>query len=115
MIVHVVLFKPKAELSAGDRGALVEAFERALREIPTVRGVRIARRITHGAGYESVAPNVADFLVVIDVVDRDNRAHEVTATTLVKTHNLFGRVYLDAVLPFHRHIVPALLAQAASA
>jgi len=52
-----------------------------------------------------------DFLVVVEVAGE--RMREVSATTLVKTHNLLGRVYLDAVLPFHRRIVPALLAQAA--
>ena len=56
-----------------------------------------------------------DFLLVVDVSDTDDRAREVTATTLVETHNLFGRIYLDAVMPFHRRIVPALLAQAAAA
>jgi hypothetical protein len=37
----------------------------------------------------------------------------VTATTLVLTHNLLGRVYLAIILPFHRLIVPAMLRQVA--
>jgi hypothetical protein len=36
---------------------------------------------------------------------------QVTATTLVKTHNWFGRTYLAIIIPFHRLIVPALLRQ----
>jgi Protein of unknown function (DUF2867) len=36
---------------------------------------------------------------------------QVTATTLVKTHNWFGRTYLAIIMPFHRLIVPALLRQ----
>ena len=49
--------KPRAELSAADRTVLIEAFERVVREIPTVRGVRVGRRVKYGAGYESIAPD----------------------------------------------------------
>ena len=66
MIAHVVLFRPKRDLSRDDRDALVDAFERALREIPDVRGFRVGRRVRHGAGYEDTAPDIADLLVVID-------------------------------------------------
>jgi hypothetical protein len=71
MIVHIVLFKPKDGLPAEERRALIGAFERALRDIPTVRGVRVARRMIHGAGYEQSAPDAADFLVAIDFDDLD--------------------------------------------
>jgi hypothetical protein len=37
----------------------------------------------------------------------------VTATTLVRTHNLVGRLYLLVITPFHRVIVRTMLAQAA--
>ncbi len=53
-----------------------------------------------------------DFRVVVDVMG-DDTARRVMATTLVRTHNLFGRSYLRAVLPFHRIIVPAMLRQVA--
>ena len=69
MIAHVVLMKPKAGLSADDRHAFVEAFCRALREIPTVRAVRIGHRIRFGAGYESLAPDSGEYLAVIDFDD----------------------------------------------
>ena len=39
---------------------------------------------------------------------------QVTATTLVKTHNWLGRTYLAIIMPFHRLIVPALLRQVAA-
>jgi hypothetical protein len=69
MIAHVVLFRPKPDLSSDEREQLVAAFERAVAEIPTVRGVRVGRRVTHGAGYESTSPDVADFLIVLDFDD----------------------------------------------
>ncbi|HVZ22881.1 MAG TPA: Dabb family protein [Vicinamibacterales bacterium] len=71
MISHVVLFKPRADLSLADREALVAAFERATREIQEVRGFRVGRRVTHGAGYEQRAPDIADVLVVIDFDNLD--------------------------------------------
>ena len=69
MVTHVVLMKPRPELAAADRQAFIASFERALREIPTIRGVRLGRRVTHGAGYVQVAPDVADFLATIDFDD----------------------------------------------
>ena len=69
MVCHIVLMKPRAGLSAGDRRAFVAAFERAVREIPTVRSVRVGRRVKHGAGYELVSPDAADYLALIDFED----------------------------------------------
>jgi hypothetical protein len=54
-----------------------------------------------------------DFRVVVDVAAA-GAGQRVTATTLVLTHNLLGRVYLTTILPFHRLVVRALLRQVAS-
>ena len=69
MVWHLVLMKPKANLSAGDRRALLDAFNRAVRDIPTVRETRVGRRVTHGAAYESTAPDSADIFVSIGFDD----------------------------------------------
>ncbi|MGE5243905.1 MAG: Dabb family protein [Betaproteobacteria bacterium] len=69
MVTHAVLFAPRPDLSAEERRALVGAFERALREIPTVRGARVGRRILHGAAYETHAPGTTAYLVLIDFDD----------------------------------------------
>jgi hypothetical protein len=61
--------KPRPDLSSSDRQALVAAFERAMHEIPSVRDVRVGRRIPHGAGYEASMLDTADYLVVIDFDD----------------------------------------------
>lgn len=53
-----------------------------------------------------------DFRVVVDVT-APGGFRQVTATTLVKTHNWLGRTYLATIMPFHRLIVPALLRQVA--
>jgi hypothetical protein len=52
-----------------------------------------------------------DFRVLVEVEELGMGRQEVTASTVVKTHNLLGRAYLAIVKPFHRIVVPALLAQ----
>jgi hypothetical protein len=52
-----------------------------------------------------------DFRVVVDVVATHAGERCVTATTMVLTHNLPGRIYLAIILPFHRLIVPSMLRQ----
>jgi hypothetical protein len=69
VLTHLVLMKPRPDLSAADRTALVDAFERAVREIPTVRHVRVGRRVVHGAGYEAAAPDLAEYIATIDFDD----------------------------------------------
>ena len=53
-----------------------------------------------------------DFRVVVDITT-SGHSQRVTATTLVLTHNLLGRIYLAIILPFHRLVVRALLRQVA--
>ncbi len=54
-----------------------------------------------------------DFRLAVDVTALDDRRREIVATTLVQTHNRLGRTYLAVILPFHRLIVPSLMAQVA--
>jgi hypothetical protein len=53
MVFHIVLFRPRPELSVADRAGLVEALEHALRRIPSIRRFSLGRRLRHGAGYEA--------------------------------------------------------------
>jgi uncharacterized protein DUF2867 len=55
-----------------------------------------------------------DFRVVVDVATSGGGGRNVTATTLVLTHNLLGRTYLTLIMPFHRLVVPAMLRQLAA-
>lgn len=52
MVAHIVLLAPRPDLTAAQRDAIISALERAARDIPSVRRVRVGRRIRHGAAYE---------------------------------------------------------------
>jgi hypothetical protein len=54
-----------------------------------------------------------DFRVVVDVA-ASGQGQQVTTTTLVRTHNWFGRAYLAIIMPFHRLVVRSLLRQVAA-
>ncbi len=54
-----------------------------------------------------------DFRVVVDVAT-SGPGQQVTATTLVLTHNRLGSTYLAIILPFHRLIVRSMLRQVAA-
>jgi stress responsive alpha/beta barrel protein len=71
MISHVVLMKPRSDLSKNDRAEFVAAFERALTDIPSVRGVRVGRRVMMGASYDALGPDVADYVAIVDFDDQD--------------------------------------------
>lgn len=51
-----------------------------------------------------------DFRVVVDVAAAGT-GQEVTATTIVLTHNWTGRTYLAVIKPFHRMVVRSMLKQ----
>jgi hypothetical protein len=69
MIAHVVLFKPRADLSADARRQLAASFETALTQIPSIRRARVGRRITHGRGYEASMTVDYQFAAVLEFDD----------------------------------------------
>ncbi len=54
MILHVVLFRPRKDLSTDARRGLADALSRAIDEIIAIKRARIGRRRTHGRGYEQL-------------------------------------------------------------
>lgn len=69
--MHLVLFRPRADVSLEQRGALADTLVTALQEIPSIRRVRVGHRVTHGRDYEhrmSTDYSYAAFLEFDDVV-----------------------------------------------
>jgi stress responsive alpha/beta barrel protein len=69
MIWHVVLMTPRPDLTPGERQALISALDRAIREIPSVRDLRVGRRLRQGPTYQHTAPDSPDFFVSIGFDD----------------------------------------------
>jgi hypothetical protein len=101
----------------GLRNVLVKPFGLKTSGEPTARGniglfpvvsVTLERLV---AGFDD---SHLDFRIVVDVAPAGDASQFVTSTTLVRTHNLVGRVYLAIIMPFHRLIARALLRQVAT-
>lgn len=69
MIVHLVLFTPRPDLSADDRATVRETLQRAMTEIPAIRSHKVGRRVRLGTTYDRAAPLDFEFLVTIEVDD----------------------------------------------
>lgn len=69
MIAHIVLFRPRADLSPAARTALAAAFEAALREIPSIRRARVGPRVLHGRAYETLMQVDYQYAAVLEFGD----------------------------------------------
>jgi hypothetical protein len=69
MIVHVVLYQPRSNLSAADRQRFNAALTTALASIPSIRRARVGKRVRHGAAYEGVMPADFEFIGVLEFDD----------------------------------------------
>lgn len=69
MLAHIVLFRPRAGLAPEARRALADAFETALRQIPSVRRARVGRRVMHGRPYEQLMRADYPYAAVLEFED----------------------------------------------
>jgi len=67
---HLVLLKPRADLTTAERRRFADAFRQAVSVFPSVRAVRFGRRVTHGQGYDQDAPDAAAFIAIVEFDDR---------------------------------------------
>jgi hypothetical protein len=87
VITHVVLLRPRSDLSAAERAGLAQALRSAIETIPSIRRARIGRRVTFGRGYEQLMRTDYEFAALLDFDDLpglqaylDHPVHEVLAT-----------------------------------
>jgi Stress responsive A/B Barrel Domain len=69
MIVHIVMYTPKATLSAAEHDTFGAALETALSSIPSVRRYHVGRRYRTGAMYEQLAPIDFSYCGVLEFDD----------------------------------------------
>jgi hypothetical protein len=72
MIAHVVLFKPKHDVTAAQRQAVIDDLKAAAAAIPSVRRLRVGKRVRHGRpGYEQLMREDFEYVVIIEFDDVD--------------------------------------------
>jgi hypothetical protein len=69
VLLHIVLFQPRATMSAADRDAFIGAFENALTDIPSIRHARVGKRVVHGRQYEALMPVDYSYAAIIEFDD----------------------------------------------
>ena len=87
MIRHIVLFRPRAGLSADERAGLAAALRSAIKTIPSIRRARVGRRVTHGRPYEEQMRVNYEYAAMLDFDDLgglkmylEHPAHQALAT-----------------------------------
>jgi hypothetical protein len=72
VIAHVVLFRPRADLTDTARRDLLEGLASAAAEIPSVRRFHVGRRVLHGLpGYEQAMTGGFDYSAIVEFHDRE--------------------------------------------
>jgi hypothetical protein len=99
MLLHVVLFRPKASVSESDRTAMFAALDAAATHIPGVRRFQVGARVTHGAAYEALMPLDFPFAAVVEFDDLAGLQAYLTHPEHARLGELFYRLQ-DAALSY---------------
>ena len=71
MIVHIVLFEPRADLTDSERAQVIEDLRAAAASVPSLRRCRLGRRVRHGApGYEAAMQVDYQYAAIMEFEDR---------------------------------------------
>ena len=71
MIVHLVLFRPKASLSSSEQRALVTSIEQAAATIGSVRRFRVGRAVPDPPAYQLQGFPDLPYVAILEFDDRD--------------------------------------------
>jgi hypothetical protein len=70
--VHIILFRPRPDLPEASRQTVLEGLQAAAVDIPTIRKLRVGRRILHGRpGYEQAMAENFEYAVMVEFDDVD--------------------------------------------
>ena len=71
MIAHVVLFRPRPDLSTDEARALIESWRTALRDIPSIRRALVGRRVLMGRAYEQLVRTDFPYAAILEFDNAD--------------------------------------------
>jgi Stress responsive A/B Barrel Domain len=87
VIVHVILYKPRTDLADDMRQQIVEGLATAATAIPSIRRLRVGKRVKHRRpGYEQAMPTDFEYAVIVEFDDVDG----LTAYLAHPAHNAIG-------------------------
>ena len=67
MIVHVILYKPRTDVPNAARQQILEGLATAANAIPSVRRLRVGKRVKHGRpGYEQAMHVDFEYAVIVE-------------------------------------------------
>lgn len=89
MILHVVLFTPRATLTARERHDFAASLESALTGIPGIRRFRVGRRVRSGAAYDGLGD--FEYVGVIEFDDLNG----LSAYLRHPRHEALGRLFYE--------------------
>jgi hypothetical protein len=69
MVAHIVLFRPKPDVTSTDRQAMFDAIQEAATGIPSVRRFQIGARVKHKPQYEQLMTEDFPYAAVIEFDD----------------------------------------------
>ena len=91
MIVHLVLFTPRADLSDVERETIRQTLDHALSHIPSIRRFEVGRRVRLGTTYDRVAPIDFEFCVAIEFSDEA----DLSAYLAHPAHQTLGQLFYE--------------------
>jgi len=89
MVAHVVLFRPKPDVTPQERQSMFDALTAAATEIPSVRRFQIGTRILHGPQYEQLMTESYPYAAVVEFDDLAG----LQAYLLHPRHQMLGELF----------------------
>jgi hypothetical protein len=108
VIAHVVLFQPRADLSADERRDAVATLARGAAEVSEIRRFRIGRRVRHGLpGYEQLMAQDYEFALIIEFDDVEALKRYLKAPAHAALGHLFATATAAALAYDFQIVEPA--------
>lgn len=93
MLLHVVLFEPKPDVTDRQQGALLASIADAARTIPSVRQFDVGRRLAGGPVYQANADGDFAFIAIVGFDDRAG----LDAYLSHPAHAVLGRLFRETL------------------
>lgn len=91
MITHLVMFRPRPDLSPASRQGLADALTTAIRDIPSVRHARVGKRVTFGRPYEQLMRVNYEYVALLEFDDMEG----LTAYLAHPAHDALAARFFD--------------------